>query len=295
MSATLSLHGRHRRRVVRDRSLDRVDLRGAHPGVGSASSARTASASRRLLAACAGALPVDSGEVESRLRQPRSDGCARSRSGRPRRCGRCSTGAPVSLPPSASSTRRPPRSAAGDSDAADRYDLALHRWLSLGAADLDARIGVTAAELGMSPIACSTSPTPPCRAGRRHASGLAALLLSQLRRVPARRADQRPRPRRARAARAWVLGIDAPVAARQPRSSIPRSGRHRRRRDRRVHSSRRRIRRWLAGVSRRARSGSPPRMGAVRGVRRPSADHSPTGPSSSASGRSRVRRRCVDR
>ena len=62
--------------------------------------------------------------------------------------------------------------------AADRYDLALQRWLSLGAADLDARIGVVADQLGMSDRLLH-QPTVTLSGGEAARAGLAALLLSQ--------------------------------------------------------------------------------------------------------------------
>ncbi len=61
---------------------------------------------------------------------------------------------------------------------ADRYDRALKRWLSLGVADLDARIGVVADELGMSDRLLGQS-TASLSGGEAARAGLAALLLSQ--------------------------------------------------------------------------------------------------------------------
>jgi ATPase subunit of ABC transporter with duplicated ATPase domains len=63
-------------------------------------------------------------------------------------------------------------------EAADRYDLALQRWLSLGAADLDARIGVIADRLGMGERLLG-QPTGTLSGGEAARAGLAALLLSQ--------------------------------------------------------------------------------------------------------------------
>jgi ATPase subunit of ABC transporter with duplicated ATPase domains len=66
----------------------------------------------------------------------------------------------------------------GDPGAADRYDIALARWLALGAADLDARIGQVADELGMS-VRLLDQPTSTLSGGEAARAGLAALLLSR--------------------------------------------------------------------------------------------------------------------
>jgi ATPase subunit of ABC transporter with duplicated ATPase domains len=68
--------------------------------------------------------------------------------------------------------------AAGEPDAGDRYDAALQRWLALGAADLDARIGEVAADLGMTERLL-TQPTRTLSGGEAARAGLAALLLSR--------------------------------------------------------------------------------------------------------------------
>jgi ATPase subunit of ABC transporter with duplicated ATPase domains len=68
--------------------------------------------------------------------------------------------------------------AAGELDADDRYDAALQRWLALGAADLDARIGEVAAELGMTERLL-TQATRTLSGGEAARAGLAALLLSR--------------------------------------------------------------------------------------------------------------------
>ncbi len=62
--------------------------------------------------------------------------------------------------------------------AAERYDLALQRWLALGAADLDARIGGVCAELGLSERLLD-QPTSTLSGGEAARAGLAALLLSR--------------------------------------------------------------------------------------------------------------------
>jgi ATPase subunit of ABC transporter with duplicated ATPase domains len=65
-----------------------------------------------------------------------------------------------------------------DPGAHDRYDAALQRWMALGAADLDARIGVVAAELGI-PVALLDRPTRVLSGGEAARANLAALLLSR--------------------------------------------------------------------------------------------------------------------
>src|SRR5690606_26453920 len=62
--------------------------------------------------------------------------------------------------------------------AADRYDVALQRWLALGATDLDARIGAVADDLGL-PRRILDQPTTTLSGGQAARVGLAALLLSR--------------------------------------------------------------------------------------------------------------------
>jgi len=61
---------------------------------------------------------------------------------------------------------------------ADRYSLALDRWLALGGADLDARIGETWAELGL-PDRLLDQPTATLSGGEAARASLAAVLLSR--------------------------------------------------------------------------------------------------------------------
>jgi ATPase subunit of ABC transporter with duplicated ATPase domains len=100
--------------------------------------------------------------------------------------------------------------AAGAADAADRYDTALHRWLSLGGADLDARIGEVCAELGMTERLLD-QPTSTLSGGEAARAGLAALLLSRfdvyLLDEPTNDLDLDGLERLER----WVLGLDAGV------------------------------------------------------------------------------------
>jgi ATPase subunit of ABC transporter with duplicated ATPase domains len=97
-----------------------------------------------------------------------------------------------------------------DAGAAERYDLALQRWLALGSADLDARIGVVADELGM-PERLLGQPTADLSGGEAARVGLAALLLSRfdvyLLDEPTNDLDLDGLDR----LEAWVLGLSAPV------------------------------------------------------------------------------------
>jgi len=68
--------------------------------------------------------------------------------------------------------------AEGGSGADDRYSLALDRWLSLGAADLDARVGVTWSDLGL-PERLLEQPTASLSGGEAARCSLASLLLSR--------------------------------------------------------------------------------------------------------------------
>lgn len=62
--------------------------------------------------------------------------------------------------------------------AAERYDLALERWIALGAADLDARIGAVAADLGLAERLLDHSMAT-LSGGQAARVSLAALLLSR--------------------------------------------------------------------------------------------------------------------
>ena len=100
--------------------------------------------------------------------------------------------------------------AAGEPDAADRYDVALHRWLALGGADLDARIGEVCDELGMT-ARLLDQPTATLSGGEAARANLAALLLSRfdvyLLDEPTNDLDLDGLERLER----WVLGLDAGV------------------------------------------------------------------------------------
>ena len=131
-----------------------------------------------LLAACAGRVPVDSGHVSLSppiatigwLHQEPERSHERVRDLLYRRTGVAA--AQVELDATTAGL------ASGDRHGADRYDVALQRWLSLGAADLDARIGVVADQLGMSDRLLEQE-TATLSGGEAARAGLAALLLSQ--------------------------------------------------------------------------------------------------------------------
>ena len=65
----------------------------------------------------------------------------------------------------------------GDDGAADRYSDALERWLALGGADLDSRIGPVASDVGLD--VALDQPMTTLSGGQAARVGLAALLLSR--------------------------------------------------------------------------------------------------------------------
>jgi ATPase subunit of ABC transporter with duplicated ATPase domains len=131
-----------------------------------------------LLAVCAGELPVDSGEI--RVAPPRATiGWLRQE---PERSGetvldqlRCRTGVAAAQRALDASTAA---LADGSPAAADAYDDALQRWLSLGAADFDARTGAVCDELNLTSRLLN-QPTATLSGGEAARAGLAALLLSR--------------------------------------------------------------------------------------------------------------------
>jgi len=68
--------------------------------------------------------------------------------------------------------------AAGEPGSSERYSAALDRWLALGGADLDARIGPVWAEVEL-PAALLDQPMETLSGGEAARAGLAALLLSR--------------------------------------------------------------------------------------------------------------------
>ena len=163
-----------------------------------------------LLAACAGEVVPDSGSVQTSpptatvgwLRQEPTRGDETVRDLLHRRTG--VTDAEAALDSATAGL------AEGLSEAADQYDEALQRWLALGAADLDARIGAVADELGLSERLLD-QPTLHLSGGEAARVGLAALILSRfdiyLLDEPTNDLDLDGLDRLER----WVLGLDAPV------------------------------------------------------------------------------------
>jgi hypothetical protein len=142
--------------------------------------------------------------------------------------------------------------AAGDAGSDDRYAHALDRWLALGGADLDARIGPVWAELGL-PERVLDQVMSTLSGGEAARVGSGRIVARTLRRVPARRAHQRPRPRRPRPARALGGAAERTDRDREPRPRVPAPHRHPRRRARRVHAPDHRVRRRVGRVRARAR------------------------------------------
>jgi ATPase subunit of ABC transporter with duplicated ATPase domains len=100
--------------------------------------------------------------------------------------------------------------AAAESGADDRYSVALERWLALGAADLDARIGETWSELGLSERLLDQS-TASLSGGEAARCSLASLLLSRfdvfLLDEPTNNLDLDGLDR----LESWMVGLDAPM------------------------------------------------------------------------------------
>ena len=100
--------------------------------------------------------------------------------------------------------------ASGESGADDRYSDALDRWLALGAADVDARVGEVWHELGLADRLLD-QPMITLSGGEAARSSLASLLLSRfdvfLLDEPTNDLDLDGLDRLER----WILGLDAPV------------------------------------------------------------------------------------
>jgi ATPase subunit of ABC transporter with duplicated ATPase domains len=175
--ASLSFHG-----VVVARGpqlvLDRVDLL-VGPGRRIGVVGPNGVGKSTLLAAAAGAVPLDAGEVRTTppdatigwLHQEpeRSDETVRELLTR-------RTGVAAAQNDLDAATAAV---AADHEGAADRYDTALQRWLALGAADLEARIGAVCDELGLPARLLDDTPTSALSGGEAARVGLAALLLSR--------------------------------------------------------------------------------------------------------------------
>jgi ATPase subunit of ABC transporter with duplicated ATPase domains len=208
MSATLSLHDIRVSRGDR-RLLDHVDLLVA-PGHRIGVVGPNGVGKSTLLAACAQAVRLERGQV--RLAPPtatvgwlhqepeRADETVAALLAR--RTG--VTEAQRELDESTAALAR------NDADASERYDVAWHRWLALGAADLESRIGAVASELGIS-TRLLAQPTSSLSGGEAARASLAALLLSRfdvyLLDEPTNDLDLDGLARLEQ----WVLGLDAGV------------------------------------------------------------------------------------
>ena len=176
---------------------------------------------------------------------------------------------------------------AEDETAADAYSAALETYLAVGGPDLDARARAAGGRprTARAPVG-HADPRP---LGRGSGPGIAGGHPAQpLRRVPARRAHQRPRLRRARAARDLPRRPARRCGRGEPRSRVPRAHRHPGARARRAHPVGDRVRRRLAGVPRRPGHGPASRRGGLRRRTGPSGPGSSNGRGRSASGRCRV-------
>ena len=134
----------------------------------------------------------------------------------------CSPGAPASRPPSARS-RAPRRSFPRGWTLADRYSLALDRFLALGGGDLETRSAIVLAELGL-PVTLDRPSVEQLRRRGGQARSRRDPALA-VRRAPARRADERSRlrrPRTARAVRRWRRRRRSSSSRTTARSSIAR-------------------------------------------------------------------------
>jgi ATPase subunit of ABC transporter with duplicated ATPase domains len=161
-----------------------------------------------LLAVCAGAVQPDSGSV--RLAPPEATiGWLHQE---PERCDetvadllRRRTGVADAERRLAAATEALAAAAPG---ADDLYDAALQRWLTLGAADLEARIGEVADQLGIGDRQLR-QPTATLSGGEAARAGLAALLLSRfdvyLLDEPTNDLDLDGLDRLER----WIVGLDA--------------------------------------------------------------------------------------
>ena len=154
---------------------------------------------------------------------------------------------------------------AEDETAADAYSAALETYLAVGGPDLDARARALCGRprTARAPVG-HADPRP---LGRGSGPGIAGGHPAQpLRRVPARRAHQRPRLRRARAARDLPRRPARRCGRGEPRSRVPRAHRHPGARARRAHPVGDRVRRRLGGVPRRPGHGPASRRGGLRVV-----------------------------
>jgi ATPase subunit of ABC transporter with duplicated ATPase domains len=206
--ATLSVHDLSVTRGARP-VLDRVELTVA-PGRRVGLVGPNGVGKSTLLAACAGAVDVDHGTVRLTpptaavgwLTQEHDRGGDSVRDHLCRRAG--VTDVQGELEDATAAL------AAGSPGADERYDLALQRWLALGATNFDARLGELTSELGMSRRLLE-QPMSTLSGGEAARAGLAALLLSRfdvyLLDEPTNDLDLDGLER----LESWVLGLEAAV------------------------------------------------------------------------------------
>ena len=261
---------------------------GRRPAPASASSAPTAPASRPCCAPSPASTSPRAARCACPPRRRRSATSPRSPTPAPARpWPTCWPGAPAWRRPTGDLDAATAALAADEPGAADRYAAALDRWMALGGADLDARAAAIASDLGL-----PGRPGRPAgrgavgRAGRpRPAGGPAA---GPVRRLPARRAHQRPRLRRPRPAAALRRRPGRAVRDRVARPGLPRAHGHAR--SPRSTSTTARCRASTA-AGRRSRSSGPapaatPRRTTASTPR--SATPCPTAPAPSGPGRRRA-------
>jgi ATPase subunit of ABC transporter with duplicated ATPase domains len=208
MSATLSLHDVTVTRGT-DPILKEVELVVA-PGRRTGVVGPNGVGKSTLLAVCAGALPVEDGVV--RIAPPRANvGWLRQEPERSddtvhehlhRRTGVAAAQGALDAATAALADESP--------DAAAAYDEALERWLALGAADFDARVGAVCDELNLT-ARLLTQPIATLSGGEAARVELAGLLLSRfdvyLLDEPTNNLDLDGLER----LESWVLGLDAGV------------------------------------------------------------------------------------
>ena len=144
-----------------------------------------------LLAALSGALPLDSGELTLSPPAANVGWLRQERDGH--RHEDAADSVDVAQPPTVVDVLRErtgvaaadielahaTEDLAADADGAtDRYDLAFQRWMDIGAADFDARVGAAAAEVGLA-TSLLDQPIDHLSGGEAARVGLAALVLSR--------------------------------------------------------------------------------------------------------------------
>ncbi len=162
--------------------------------------------------------------------------------------------------------RRRPRWPPAASAPTTATPTALDRWLALGGADLDARVGQVWADLGL-PARLLDQPTASLSGGEAARAGLAALLLARfdvfLLDEPTNDLDLAGLDRLER----WITDLPAAVVlVSHDRTFLARTVTDVVEIDEFTHRASA-LRRRLAGLPRRARGGPPGRLGALRGVR----------------------------